>query len=141
LDVNVLPAAGTISFARGVPSPDMLPSTRLVEAGRRAIETHGRVALNYGPPGGFGPLREWIAERHAVAPEQVVVTPGSLLGLRFLVEHLMRDGGRAIVEGPTYDRMLHLLRTVGASVETVPRGEVGLDLDALRARLTCGSAP
>jgi DNA-binding transcriptional MocR family regulator len=139
--VNVLPAAGTISFARGVPSPDMFPSTRLIEAGRRAIEIHGRIALNYGPPGGFGPLREWIAERHAVAPEQVVVTPGSLLGLRFLVEHLMRDGGRAIVEVPTYDRMLHLLRTVGASVETVPRGEVGLDLDALRARLSSGSAP
>lgn len=139
--MSVVPAAGTISFARGFPSPDMFPSARLVEAGRRAIENHGRVALNYGPPGGFGPLREWIADRHGVAPERVVVTPGSLIGLRFLVEHLMRDGGRALVESPTYDRMLHLLRTTGASIETVPRGDDGLDLDCLREQLAGDAAP
>jgi 2-aminoadipate transaminase len=114
--MSVVPDAGAISFARGIPSPDMFPAERLAEAGRRAIERHGRVALNYGPPAGFGPLREWIAERHGVAPGQVVVTPGSLIGLGFLVRHLLARPGRAVVEAPTYDRALHLLRGAGAEI-------------------------
>ena len=112
--MSVLPAAGAISFARGIPSPDLLPVEQLAEASRRAIERHGRVALNYGPPAGFGPLREWIAARHGVATERVVVTPGSLIGLGFLIRHLLAGGGRALVESPTYDRTLHLLRAAGA---------------------------
>lgn len=117
--MSVVPPAGTISFARGVPSPDMFPFERLAEAARRAVDRHGRAALNYGPPGGFGPLREWIAVRHGVRPEQVLVTPGSMIALRFLVEHLLGDGGHAVVEAPTYDRMLHLLRGAGAEVDAV----------------------
>jgi DNA-binding transcriptional MocR family regulator len=118
--VSVLPAAGAISFARGIPSPDLLPVEQLAEASRRAIERHGRVALNYGSPAGFGPLREWIAARHGVATERVVVTPGSLIGLGFLVRHLLAGGGRALVESPTYDRTLQLLRAAEADAVTAP---------------------
>jgi 2-aminoadipate transaminase len=118
--VSVLPAAGAISFARGIPSPDLLPVEQLAEASRRAIERHGRVALNYGPPAGFGPLREWIAARHGVATERVVVTPGSLIGLHFLVRHLLAGGGRALVQSPTYDRALQLLGAAGADAVTAP---------------------
>ena len=118
--MSVLPAAGAISFARGIPSPDLLPVEQLAEASRRAIERHGRVALNYGPPAGFGPLREWIAARHGVATERVVVTPGSLIGLGFLIRHLLAGGGRALVDSPTYDRTLHLLRAAGAEAVTEP---------------------
>ncbi len=118
--MSVLPAAGAISFARGIPSPDLLPIEQLAEASRRAIERHGRVALNYGAPAGFGPLREWIAARHGVATERVVVTPGSLIGLSFLIRHLLAGGGRALVDSPTYDRTLHLLRAAGAEAVTEP---------------------
>ena len=58
--MNLLPATGTISFARGVPSPDMFPVAARAESARRAVENDGRVALNYGPPAGFAPLREWL---------------------------------------------------------------------------------
>ena len=64
------PGTGTVSFARGIPSPDMFPLEQLAESARRAVESDGRVALNYGPPGGFGPLREWLGARHGVAPER-----------------------------------------------------------------------
>ena len=39
-----------------------------------------------------------------------MVTPGSLIGLGFLIRHLLAGGGRALVDSPTYDRTLHLLR-------------------------------
>src|SRR5437588_11561335 len=76
-----------ISFARGVPSPDCLPVAELADSARAAIERDGATVLNYGPVGGYGPLREWIAERHAVEPGRVIVTNGSLEGLSLLLSH------------------------------------------------------
>ena len=126
--MSVLPEAGLISFARGIPSPDLLPVAQLAECAGRAAN---RVALNYGAPFGYEPLREWLAERHDVTPDRVMVTPGSLIALNFIVG---ATRGRAIVEAPTYDRMLHALD--GAEVVRVTRGDDGLDLDALAAAVT-----
>ena len=139
--MSVLPGEGVISFARGVPSPDMFPLEQLAESARRAVHTHGRVALNYGLPAGFEPLRAWLGERHGVAPERVIVTPGSMIGLNFLVDQLVGPGGCAAVESPTYDRMLHALTTIGARAVTVDRGADGLDLDGLRRAVTQGPRP
>ncbi len=74
----------TISFARGIPAPELLPVTELADCARAAIERDGATILNYGAAGGYGPLRAWIAERHGVVPERVVLTNGSLQGLAFL---------------------------------------------------------
>jgi 2-aminoadipate transaminase len=130
--MSVLPEANVISFARGVPSPDMFPLDRLSESARRAIDADGRVALNYGPPAGYGPLRDWLGLRHGVPAERIFVTPGSLIGLNFLVSLLGGNGGRVIVEAPTYDRMLHSLSEAGAKVITADRARDGLDLERLR---------
>jgi len=131
--MSLLPAPGTISFARGIPSPDMFPVDALAEAARRAVQIHGRVALNYGPPGGFAPLREWLGARHGVAPERVLVTPGSMIGLNFVVGHLFPEGGAAIVEAPAYDRMLGALTIAGVDVATIANTDAGPDFDRLRA--------
>lgn len=139
--MSLLPEANVISFARGIPSPDMFPLEQLAACARRAVENDGRVALNYGPPGGFGPLRDWLGERHGVPLERVLVLPGSLIGLNLVVGHLFRTGGRAVVEAPTYDRMLHALAAVGADVVTVDRGGDGLDLDRLRELATGSPRP
>jgi 2-aminoadipate transaminase len=136
--MSVLPEAGTVSLARGIPAPSMLPVEALAEAARRAAEHHGGIAFNYGDPAGFAPLREWIAERHGVTPSRVVVTPGSLVVLHLLVRRLLPHRGRAIVEAPTYDRMLHLLRAAKADIATVDRTDEGLDVDALRDLLERG---
>jgi DNA-binding transcriptional MocR family regulator len=137
--VSVIPPRDVISFARGVPSPDMFPVERLAECARRAIERVGRIALNYGPPAGYGPLREWIADSHGVEPGRVLITPGSLQGLGFVAREVVGRGGAAIVESPTYDRMLTLLSELDATVDHVPRDLDGLDLDRLRAITRAGA--
>ena len=96
--MSVLPETAVISFARGVPSPDMFPLAQLAESARRAVEVDGRVALNYGPPAGYGPLRGWLGDRHGVPPERIFVTPGSLIGLNFLVSLLCGAGERVVDE-------------------------------------------
>ena len=72
-----------ISFARGIPGADLLPSEAFAAAAVRAAEKDGARALNYGPPSGYPPLREWVAERHDVDPARVELTTGSLQGFHF----------------------------------------------------------
>ena len=97
-----------ISFARGVPAPDCLPVEQIADCARAVVERDGRTILNYGPVGGYEPLREWVAARHGVEPSQVLITNGSLQGLSFIAGLLVDSGDRVLVEGPTYDRALHI---------------------------------
>jgi 2-aminoadipate transaminase len=120
-----------ISFARGVPSPECLPVEELADCARAALERDGRTILLYGPGGGYGPLREWIAARHGVEPGRVVLTNGSLQGFVFLAEQLVRPGTRVLVEAPTYDRPLKILARLGAEIVPLPMDDDGLDPDAL----------
>ena len=129
-----------ISFARGNPSPDLLAVSELADCAKAAIERDGARILNYGPVGGYPPLREWIAAQHGVEPEQVLVLNGSLQGLALLVE-LFGHRGPILVEAPTYDRPLKLVAMRGGEVRPVPQNEDGLDVDALAAELDRGPAP
>src|SRR6059058_5857762 len=119
-----------ISFARGVPAPECLAVEELAECARVALERDGRTILSYGPGGGYGPLREWLAERHGVEPSRVFVTNGSLQGFVFLAQRLA-PGRRVLVERPTYDRPLKILHELGADVVALDCDEEGLDPDAL----------
>jgi DNA-binding transcriptional MocR family regulator len=139
--VSVLPAPGVISLARGIPAPELFPVAGLAEASRRSFERHGATALNYGPPGGFGPLQEWIAGRHATEPGRVLISPGSWTLLAILVRALVRPPAPVLVEAPSYDRMNSLLLRTGAPVIPVGRGPAGLDFDALERALAAGPRP
>src|SRR5919204_4318155 len=130
----------TISFARGVPAPECLPVEELADCARAAIERDGARVLSYGPGGGYGPLRAWVAERHGVEPERVLLTSGSLQGFVFLAQHLVGRGARVLVEAPTYDRPLKILRGLGAEVAALPLDENGLEPAALEGALAEGPA-
>ena len=130
----------TISFARGVPAPECLPVEELADCARAALERDGRTILSYGPSPGYGPLREWIAARHGVEPGRVLLTNGSLQGLVFLAQQLAR-GRRVLVERPTYDRPLKILRELGAEVVPLRCDDDGLDPDALERELGRGETP
>jgi 2-aminoadipate transaminase len=120
-----------ISFARGVPAPECLAVEELADCARAAIERDGRTVLSYGPGGGYGPLREVLAEKHGVEPARIVITSGSLQGFVFLAQQLVQPGTRVLVEAPTYDRPLKILSRLGAEVVTVPMDEDGLVPDEL----------
>ena len=116
-----------ISFARGAPAPECLAVEELADCARAAIERDGAAVLGYGPAGGYGPLRDWIAERHGVDPSRVLLTNGSLQGFVYLCEALLP--GRVLVEAPTYDRPLKVLARLGAEIVPVPQDEEGLVVD------------
>jgi DNA-binding transcriptional MocR family regulator len=129
-----------ISFARGVPAPECLPVDDLADCARAALARDGRTILSYGPSPGYAPLRDWIAARHGVDPARVFLTNGSLQGFVFLAQRLA-PGRRVLVEQPTYDRPLKILRELGAETVPVACDDDGLDPDALADALASGDAP
>jgi DNA-binding transcriptional MocR family regulator len=129
----------TISFARGAPSLDIVDVDGLREAAARALESDPGAATAYGTSVGYLKLRAWIAEKHGVAPENVIVTNGSMQADAFLFEQLVGAGDDVVVERPTYDRTLLSLRKRGARVHAVELQPDGIDTDAL-GRLLEGPA-
>jgi DNA-binding transcriptional MocR family regulator len=146
LSYAAVPAASTaanvgpaISFARGAPSLDIVDVDGLREAAARALESDPGAATAYGTSVGYLKLRAWIAEKHGVEPENVIVTNGSMQADAFLFEQLVGAGDEVIVERPTYDRTLLSLRKRGARVHAVQLQPDGIDTDAL-GRLLEGPA-
>ncbi|MDG4822046.1 PLP-dependent aminotransferase family protein [Asanoa sp. WMMD1127] len=134
-------AAQLISFARGAPSLDIVDIEGLKAAAVRAFDADPGGVTAYGTSVGYLPLRKWIAEKHGVAPEQVLVTNGSLQADAFLFDHLVGPGDAVVVERPTYDRTLLNLRTKGGEVHAVTTGPDGIDVDELRKLLESGVRP
>lgn len=138
--MSVLPGSGIISFARGVPSPELFPVRELEEASRLAFQKHSAIGLNYGPPAGFRPLQEWLGDLYAVAPGRIVITPGSYTFLA-LLSRVLVTSGPVLVEAPAYDRMISMLRRAGAQIVPIGRSGDGIDLGALEKYLeTAGRA-
>jgi 2-aminoadipate transaminase len=133
--------AGTISFARGAPSLDIVDVDGLRAAAEQAFTNDPAGMTGYGTSIGYVPLRGWIAERHGVAPERVLVTNGSMQADAFLFDALVAAGDAVIVERPTYDRTLLSLRNRGADVRMVELESDGIDTAALERVLATGAQP
>ena len=132
-------AADMISFARGAPSADLLPATAVREAAARALESDWEKALSYGTGAGHPGLRAWIAaELHGIEAERVMVTNGSMDAAALLFRHLVRPGDRVIVEQPSYDRTLLLLRQAGVEFVPIPLEADGVDVGAFERALAAG---
>jgi 2-aminoadipate transaminase len=128
----------TISFARGAPSADILPAEAVREAAAQALEGDWQQALSYGTGVGHTGLGEWIANLHEIEPQQVMVTNGSMEAAALLFQHSLEPGDRVIVEQPSYDRTLLLLRRAGVDLLPVPLESDGVALEAVEAALAGG---
>lgn len=130
-----------ISFARGAPSLDIVDIEGLKAAAVRAFDADPAGVTAYGSSAGYLPLREWIASKHGVRADQILVTNGSLQADAFLFDHLIRPGDAVVVERPTYDRTLLNLRRMGGELHGITIQPDGLDTAELRKLLESGVRP
>ncbi len=131
-----------ISFAGGLPAPELFPLAEVRAAVDKVLTDHGAAALQYSTTEGHLPLREWIAGQNRLTPDRVQITSGSQQGLDLLGRVLIDPGDVVLVEQPTY---LGALQAFGsyqprfAEVATDDDGIVPEALDeqlkSLRARL------
>lgn len=133
--------ADAISFSRGAPSVDIVDIEGLRAAADRAFTNDPAGTTAYGTAVGYVPLRKWIAEKHGVTPEQVIVTNGSMQADAFLFDELVSPGTQVVVEKPSYDRTLLGLKERGAEITAIPLEDDGIDVAALRTALEGGLRP
>ncbi len=125
-----------LSFAGGLPAPELFPVHEIAAAYAEVLAEEGRQALQYGVSEGHGPLREWIAARLtlrglATRPEQLLITHGSQQGIDLVARALLEKGDRVIVEDPTYLAALQAFSTYEVEFVPVPGDEHGLVVDGL----------
>jgi len=125
----------------GVGDPAAYPVAEFGRTLRQVLAREGAAALSYGrDPAGDPSLRRTVTQLLAsqgigVPPESVIVTSGSQQALALVCQVLVRPGDTVLVEEPTYDLALRLLRAVGAHLVGVPVDADGLRVDALAERL------
>jgi len=132
-----------ISFAGGLPAPDVFPVEEFAEACQRVMKNQGAQALQYGTTEGYLPLREMIVRHTAsfgleVTPENILITSGSQQALDLLGRILINRGDRILVESPTYLGALQAWNAYGAEYVAVPFDENGMITDALENALRTG---
>jgi 2-aminoadipate transaminase len=132
-----------ISFAGGLPAPDVFPAERFEQACDRVLETQARLALQYGATEGYEPLREMIARHTArygvkAKPENVLITSGSQQALDLIGKLLINPGDRVLVEAPTYLGALQAFNVYGAEYVAVPSDHDGLRTELLEKSLRLG---
>ena len=132
-----------ISFAGGLPAPDVFPINEFQEACGRVLRDMGPQSLQYGTTEGYMPLREMIA-RHSlrygieVTSENILITSGSQQALDLLGKIFINPGDRILVESPTYLGAIQAWTAYGAEFVTVPIDENGMNIDFLDEALRTG---
>ena len=130
-----------ISLSRGAPSLDIVAVDDLKLAAQRAFEHDPASTFAYGTSAGYPRLLEWLSKKHAVEPDRLLATNGSMQADAFLFEELVEPGDVVVVEAPTYDRTLLSLTKLGAEVFPIPLQADGLDVGALEVALDAGARP
>lgn len=126
-----------ISFAGGLPAPELFPVEEMKAASIRVMEESGREALQYSGTEGYQPLRQKIAERMNrkfktdFRAEQLLITNGSQQALDFIGKLFLDEGDVVLCESPTYLAAISAFRAYGPRFVEVPTDEGGMELDAL----------
>jgi len=132
---------GVISFAGGLPAPEMFPVEQLKAAADRVLIQFGTIALQYGLSRGFGPLREFLAERMAqrvgegVSPDDILITSGSQQGLDLVGRVFLTPGRYVACSRPTYLGALQAFNFYQAKYATVDIDEHGMKVDDLEVKI------
>ncbi|WP_439823016.1 PLP-dependent aminotransferase family protein [Deinococcus marmoris] len=124
-----------ISFAGGLPAPELFPLEEVRQATNAALDRYGPAALQYSTTEGHPPLREWIGNRAGIPAANVQIVTGSQQGLDLLGKILISEGDTVLVEAPTYLGALQSFQPYGPSYVQMPTDDGGIDLDALEAIL------
>ncbi len=130
-----------ISFAGGLPAPELFPVKEMKAAVDKVFEEHGQEAMQYGAAKGVTALRE-VIQQHVKEKENVdseldnvLVTTGSEQALDLVGKAFVDPGDTVLVEQPTYLCALDVFRSYGANFASVEMDEDGMKMDALEEAL------
>jgi 2-aminoadipate transaminase len=125
-----------ISFAGGMPAPELFPVREFKEACAYVLDHAGPEALQYGPTDGYPPLKEYLIEKmqkYGVPAEMdnVFVINGSQQALDLIGKVLINRGDTVVTEAPTYLGALQAWGLYGPRYVTVPSDDEGMCVEKL----------
>lgn len=135
---------GVISFAGGLPAPELFPVSRVEEAAVKVLREQGQQALQYSTTEGYKPLREMIA-RHTcrygvqVGSDNILITASSQQALDLIGKVFINPGDHVLVERPTYLGALQAWNLYQAQYISIPIDDDGLRTDDLEHALRAGA--
>lgn len=138
--LKVIARPEIISFAGGLPAPELFPVAELRAASNAVLEREGRRALQYAETEGVSELREWLAVHFSqpgrrIKPANVLITSGAQQGLDLIGRVLLEEGDQVVVENPTYLALLSAWRPLGVAFLATPGDADGLRTDSLEPLL------
>ena len=105
--LKLIDRPGLISFAGGLPAPEVFPLEQFKAAALRVLSEHGTQALQYSTTEGYPKLREMLARHMArygivVGADNILITQSSQQALDLIGKVFLNSGDRIAVERPTY---------------------------------------
>lgn len=107
------------------------PSPKAIEAARKVLGDSNRY-----PDGGTYYLRQKLAERRGVAPEEIFVSLGSSELIDLASRVLLRQGLEGITSEGSYAPFSIAIRASGAKLVLVPQRQFAFDLGAIARAIT-----
>lgn len=121
-----------ISFAGGLPAPELFPVEEIKKVNQLVLEEAGAEALQYTTTEGFAPLRQWIAARMngrlgtQFAADNILLTHGSQQALDLSGKVFLDEGDVVLCESPTYLAAISAFKAYGCKFKEVPTDDDGM---------------
>ncbi len=126
-----------ISFAGGLPAPELFPVEQFARACQEVLAEDGPAALQYSVTEGYPPLRRWVCEfvRDTIGlhctPDDVLIISGSQQGLDLLGKVLLDPGDYVVLENPAYLGAIQAFDAYQARYLNVATDDDGILVDDL----------
>lgn len=130
---KLIDKADIISFAAGIPAPELFPAKEWAKITSDILNNSPAPALVYGVTEGYAPLREMTKERmrkQGVFGEndELIMTSGAQQGIDLAAKVLLEVGDGVIVEKPSFIGSLNSFRSYGAVLYDVDVEDDGLNV-------------
>ena len=126
-----------ISFAGGLPAPELFPVDKMLAATEVVLKENGPQALQYGPTDGYTPLRQHIVNRMKARNKietdvsHILMTAGSQQGLDYVARLFCDPGDVVIMESPSYLGAINAFTLSQPKYVEIPTDEHGMIMEEL----------
>jgi 2-aminoadipate transaminase len=130
-----------ISFAGGLPAPELFPIEQMETITTRVLREDGRAALQYSTTEGYGPLREIISTQRMpvvgvkAGTDNIMITNGSQQGLEFSAKIFIDKDDIIICESPSYLGALNAFKAYQPKFIEISMDDNGMNVDELEKAL------
>lgn len=139
--LKVIARPDIISFAGGLPDPDLFPTKEITDIMHDVLTTSPKQALQYGTTEGSLCLRKELVkllaqtEHLSVTPDNMIVVSASQQALDMTARLFINPGDSIITASPTYLGALQAFHVAGADIVGAKSDEYGVLAEDLEARL------